>query len=96
MSFTANKLDLKNWFDQGKNIGAVYMIVVYDSFSHEDYPAYVMPDDNVHERVMYYRRSSMQQVMEVYNLDLPWNEQTINAGGRVFSLPPWPENEIAK
>jgi len=49
------RMDLKVWFDQGKKEGATHMIVVCDTFDFGDYPAYVGKDENVHDRITYYK-----------------------------------------
>lgn len=33
-----------SWFDQGVNQGATHMIVVVDTFDHDDYPVFVTVD----------------------------------------------------
>jgi hypothetical protein len=62
--------DLARWFDHGIEHGATHMIVVYDTFSGEDFPFYVMPDENVREVVAEQKARTMQHVMEVYALHL--------------------------
>jgi hypothetical protein len=63
------KQDISEWFLEGQKGGATHMIVVCDTFDHEDYPVYVMPKENVREIVKNYS-GNMQNVMEVYNLSL--------------------------
>lgn len=50
------------------------MIVVCDTYNHEDYPVYVMPGEDaqsdVRKMVEEYGKKSMQRVMEVYKLEL--------------------------
>lgn len=84
------KLDLRAWFEQGKRQGARYMIVVCDTFDHEDYPSYVMPHENIHDRISYYKHSPMQRITEVYNLTLDRDKQ-LNEN-RSFNHPPFPKD----
>lgn len=62
------KEDIRGWFERGVEEGATHMIVVCDTFDHEDYPVYVRPDQI--SQVVYeeYEGKNMQRVMEVYDL----------------------------
>ena len=71
----ATQQDIAGWFLEGVKTGATHMIVVYDTFSHDDYPVYVMPTEDVHEKVSEYHGPNMQRVMEVYNLRLDMGAQ---------------------
>ncbi len=62
------KEDIKEWIKTGQQRGASHMIVVCDTFDWEDYPVYVMPNENVHDRYEHFNGPNMQKVMEVYNL----------------------------
>lgn len=69
------KNDIQEWLERGKKKGATHLIVVCDRFDHEDYPVFVSPQENVHEKESEYDRKSMQKVMEVYNLSMDWDTQ---------------------
>ncbi len=60
---------IARWIQRAREDGATHMIVVCDTFDYDDYPVNVMPDEDVHERVEYFRNASMQKVMEVYWLE---------------------------
>lgn len=62
------KEDIRGWLKYGQEQGATHMIVVCDTFDWEDYPVYVMPTDDVHQKFASYNGPNMQKVMEVYNL----------------------------
>jgi hypothetical protein len=62
------KGDILNWLQDGHERGATHMIVVCDTFDHDDYPVYVMPDEDVHKKESEYSGKNMQRVMEVYKL----------------------------
>jgi hypothetical protein len=51
------------------------MLVVCDTFDHEDYPVFVNKDQQVRSVYDEYNDKNMQRVMEVYNLGLPLEPQ---------------------
>ena len=65
---------IRKWFEQEKDKGHDRMIVVCDTFDHEDYPVGCSAAD-VEEKLLYYKEADMQRVMEVYNLNKPMEEQ---------------------
>lgn len=67
------KDDIRRWLNEGVRQKATHVIVVCDTFSHEDYPVYVKPTENVRERAE--NLGSMQSLMEVYNLALDLETQ---------------------
>ena len=87
------RLDLKRWFDDGVKQKATHMIVAVDSFDYGDYPVYVLPDDDIHEKLTAVRMAPMQRIMEVYDLSMD-REQQLNEH-RVYNHPPWPVPEPA-
>lgn len=67
------KDEIATWFGEGKGRGATHMLVVVDEFDYEDYPVYVQPSDKpnaVQAAVDRYDSSSMQRVLEVYDLSM--------------------------
>jgi hypothetical protein len=66
----ASKDDIKRWLASAREEGATHMIVVCDTYDYEDYPCSVMSNEDVHERVSYFRDQAMQRVMEVYSMAL--------------------------
>lgn len=67
--------DINKWFDEGVKKKATHMIVVCDTFDHEDYPVYVKKDEKVREVYDKYNGPNMQRVMEVYSLSKPKKTQ---------------------
>lgn len=55
--------DIARWIENAPK-QATHMIVVCDTFDYEDYPVYVMPEENVKEREQYFNMANMQKVME--------------------------------
>lgn len=65
-----SKSAIENWFDRGIAQGATHMIIVCDTFDHDDYPVFVMAHEDVRAREASYSGNNMQRVMEVYNLSV--------------------------
>ena len=86
---STTKLDLRRWFDIGVKQKATHMIVAVDSFDHEDYPVYVLPDDDIHDKINEVRMSPMQRIMEIYDLGMDRTEQ-LNEH-RAFHFPAYPD-----
>ena len=63
------------WLLGARENGASHLIVVCDTFDHDDYPVEVMPDQDVHKVEAEYRSKPMQQVMEVYWIAGDLNQQ---------------------
>ena len=66
---------IRQWVERGIEMGATHVIIVVDTFDHEDYPVYVKQNETVQARVYYYQHASMQDVMEVYNLSMDIEKQ---------------------
>jgi hypothetical protein len=73
--------EIKGWFQRAKADGATHLIVVCDTFDHEDFPVYVY--ENVEAVLKQHQRAEMQRVMEVYKISLGWEAQ---AKGRVWNV----------
>jgi hypothetical protein len=71
----ATKQDICRWLEEGKEREATHVIVVCDTFDWDDYPVYVMKDEDVDERYKHFNGNNMQKVMEVYKLSLPIEPQ---------------------
>ena len=67
--------DLERWFKAGLKEKATHLIVVCDTYDHEDYPVYVKPHETVQSKLEHYNGPNMQKVMEVYNLKKPFEDQ---------------------
>lgn len=71
----ATKQDIREWLLEGKRQGATHVIIVCDTFDHDDYPIYVSPSEKVHDRYEAHNNKNMQRVMEVYNLSMNVEQQ---------------------
>jgi len=84
------KVEIKLWFEgalvtEGTVKDYSHMLVVCDTFDHDDYPVYVKRGDSVIDTVKHYDNKSMQRVVEVYDLDIDL-EQQLNVD-RVWNVP---------
>ncbi len=71
----ATRQDIRSWFDRGVKSKATHLIVVCDTFDHEDYPVFVQENENVHEKAKEFNGKNMQRIMEVYNLSMDRDAQ---------------------
>lgn len=69
----ATSEDISAWFDRGVEQKARHMLVVCDSFDHDDYPVFTTTDADCLRR--YKNPGEMQRVMEVYDLRADKAEQ---------------------
>ena len=88
---TASLKDIIRWFENGLKIKAAYMIVVCDSFDYEDYPHYVSQSEanDFWTHFDRYDNKNMQWIVEVYDLNRPWAQQS-QTQGRVWNVPDKP------
>jgi hypothetical protein len=71
----ATKSDIQGWFERGVSNNHTHLIVVCDTFDHDDYPVFVSSTEDVREVEDKMNKASMQRVMEVYNLHKPMRAQ---------------------
>lgn len=64
------KKEINDWFDAGKEEGFTHMLIVCDTYDHEDYPVFVNKGEDATVRARDYNNKDMQRVMECYNLTL--------------------------
>ncbi|TSC59680.1 MAG: hypothetical protein LiPW15_700 [Parcubacteria group bacterium LiPW_15] len=57
------KTTIARWLNQAKKDGATHLIVVCDTFDHEDYPVSVLPGKDVRKVYAEYDGKNMQRVM---------------------------------
>jgi len=65
----ASRQDVDRWIETAKEIGATHIISVCDSFSYDDYPVYVMPNENLSEKRVKYDGVNMQRINEVITIN---------------------------
>lgn len=83
----ASRRNISDWFDDGVVEGRTHMIVVCDTFDHEDYPVYVGKNDDFWSVYGRYKDGqNMQRVMEVYDLKADKADQLDEQ--RAFRVPP--------
>ena len=66
----ASQGDIRGWIARARSEGATHMIVVCDSFDHDDYPVLVKPGEDAREVASRYDGKNMQCIMEVYSMAL--------------------------
>ncbi|MCK5020680.1 MAG: hypothetical protein KAS32_26910 [Candidatus Peribacteraceae bacterium] len=64
----ATRQDIDRWIKEGQDMGATHIISVCDTFDWDDYPAYVMPDENLEERKAKFNGVDMQKINEIIQL----------------------------
>ena len=64
---TASLRDITEWVKVAQEKGATHLIVACDTYDHDNYPVFVMPGENVQEKVDHYSGHNMQVVDEVYS-----------------------------
>lgn len=64
MATTQN--DIREWLARGKKEKATHLVVVVDTFDHEDYPVFVKRGEDVRVVFDKYNGPNMARVMEVY------------------------------
>lgn len=67
--------DILGWLKDGKRLGATHLLVICDTFSHEDYPVYVNPGQDPKKIAAEHDGRNMQRLMEVYAIHLDWKQQ---------------------
>jgi hypothetical protein len=82
----ATKEDIKDWFNRGEAMGAKHMLVMCDTYDHDDYPVFTHSDSECIAK--YQNPGAMQRVMEVYDLSADKEEQ-LNCD-RAMNLPKEP------
>lgn len=70
-----SRATISRWFDAGLEQGATHMIVVCDTFDHDDYPVYVKPTQDSREVAKEFDGENMQRIMEVYDLRMDQEAQ---------------------
>jgi len=40
---TATRSDIEGWLKQGEKLGATHVVIVHDTFDHDNFPMYIMP-----------------------------------------------------
>ena len=74
------KEDIRQWLKEAKKKKAHHMLVICDSFDYEDYPVFVVGDEDVNRVIKEKcRNDNMQRLMEVYDLSMDLEKQ-LNEG----------------
>ncbi len=79
----ATKEKIRKWLEGGNPRFISHMIVVCDTFDHNDYPVYISKSEDVNERVAKIKAQEMTRIMEVYSYSIDLEEQLNES--RVFN-----------
>lgn len=72
----ASRAEISLWFDTAIERKSTHMIVVCDTFDHEDYPVYCATPKDCRKSMQHYESpESMSKVMEVYDMSIDKNTQ---------------------
>ncbi len=75
MSATTRE-EIREWLKEGRNKKDItHMLVVCDTFDHQDYSTYVCRQENVRKVFNEYNFKNMQKVMEVYSYKISLDDQ---------------------
>ena len=62
----ATRGDISRWFDDGAKTAARYMLILCDTYDHDDYPVFCTSEELAKDRMK--NPGNMQKVMECYDL----------------------------
>jgi hypothetical protein len=46
---TATMMDIEGWLAEGQEKGATHVVVVHDTYDHDNFPLYIMPGENARD-----------------------------------------------
>ena len=72
---TATLQDIKYWIEKAKEKGATHLIVVVDTYDHENYPVYVSEKQDINDEYARIMKSEMQGIDEIYNMSMDIDKQ---------------------
>ena len=79
---STSREDIRAWLRDGKARGKTHLVVVCDTWDHDDYP--VECESKEAAKALVRNPGSMQRVMEVYNLSMDLESQL--AEHRAYNL----------
>ena len=82
MAATAS--DIEGWFASARKQQSSHMIVVCDTYDHDDYPVYCENETECWRKYDEHNGKNMQRIMEVYDISKGWKAQS---SGLVMNLP---------
>ncbi len=71
----SSREDISGWFDRALKNKNAFLIVVCDSFDYDDYPVFVDKEENFGAKYWEMKNAPMQQIMEVYDISKPKEDQ---------------------
>jgi hypothetical protein len=71
----ASKQDIYTWIKFAKEKKQRFLIVVCDTFDHNDYPVYAKDEEQCKTKFDKYNGKELQRIEEIYDLEKDINEQ---------------------
>lgn len=65
----ATRKDVDRWIKTAKKNRSKYIISVCDTFDYEDYPIYVLSNENLEEKKKQYNDVNMQRINEIITIN---------------------------
>lgn len=79
MDYRVDQKTLRKWLDEGRQKGASHCLIVCDTWDYadgfEDFPVYVMPQENLEEVIRKYPRGGIEVFVEQFDLSSSLDEQ---------------------
>lgn len=66
---TATRSDVDRWIKDAKKKKARFIISVCDTWDYDDFPVYVMPNENLEEKKKSYNGVNMHTINEVIRIN---------------------------
>jgi hypothetical protein len=73
MAATKDRIQL--WFREGLSKDAHHMLVITDTYEYDDYPVYVMKNEDTKKKIKEIRENESQVVQAIFDLSLDMQEQ---------------------
>lgn len=82
----ATREDVDEWIKEAKDKKAKYIISVCDTFSYDDYPVFVMENEDLEEKKKEYAGVNMQKINEVIEIKYEKNPFSLVADKQIKQL----------
>jgi len=71
---TATRQDILSWLEEAKHKKASHLIVMHDTYDHDNYPVFVLVREILDNRLKT-NGENMQQIQEIYNMTMDLDMQ---------------------
>ena len=73
MAVAKNRVQL--WFKEGQSKNAHHMLIMRDTYEYEDYPVYVLKNEDTKKKIRELRENDNQVVQAIFDLSLDMDSQ---------------------